>query len=336
MDPHYRAQDVLRCHMCETTTPQYHCDLCHFDLCKACAGAHLLDESRELSKFSLAIEEQISSTELPDEASSSQDRVLLEEPKVLRDVQIDFDTLYSVKCKNDNEIWTCGTDKVMKLYNCQGEIIESVETKDGNYPWDIALTQNKELVYTYHKKGTVNILRNGRIEEIIRVNGWNPRNICITSNDDLLVFMNSYRIKQSKIVRYSDSTEKQTIQRDDRGRPLFSGGNLKHLIENKKFDICVADWNAGAVVVVSSTGKLRFKYTGIPKEAFDPMGITTDSQARILISDRDNDRIHIVDHDGQFLCFIHNCGLEHPFGLCVDSRNILFVAQEKKGVKCIQ
>ena len=47
MDPHYRAQDVLRCHLCETTVPQYHCDLCHFNLCKACAGTHLLDESRE-------------------------------------------------------------------------------------------------------------------------------------------------------------------------------------------------------------------------------------------------------------------------------------------------
>ncbi|XP_055997040.1 uncharacterized protein LOC130047001, partial [Ostrea edulis] len=102
--------------------------------------------------------------------------------------------------------------------------------------------------------------------------------------------------KQSKVVRYSDFTETQTIQFDDQGRPVFSFPGF--INENRNLDICVADNKARAVVVVNQSGKLRFRYTGHPsdgKERFYPRGITTDSQSHILIADGNNHRIHILD-----------------------------------------
>lgn len=180
--------------------------------------------------------------------------------------------------------------------------MNSIQTKSGNRPGDVSVTNSGDLVYTDDKDKSVNIVKNTKIQEVIRQRGWKPRNICSTISGDLLVIMD--KKQNTKIVRYFYSKESQSIQFNDKGQPLYSsGGYIKYISENKNLDICVSDVQACAVVVVNKAGKLRYRYTGPPSTtygSFCPIGITTDSQSRILTADYTNNLIHILDQDGQF------------------------------------
>nr|XP_022324059.1 LOW QUALITY PROTEIN: uncharacterized protein LOC111124979 [Crassostrea virginica] len=259
-------------------------------------------------------------------------RELLDEPEVLSTIKTGHERLRSVTCLNEEQIWTSGETADIKCFSIQGALQKTIKTKPGNAPNDIAVDRDGALLYSGGITKTVYKVKNDQTEEIIRLQGWKPKQLCVTSSGDLLVTMCSDDKTQSKVVRYSGSTVKQTIQFDEEGQPLYSVNNqIKYISENRNLDICVADNGASAVVVVNQAGKLRFRYTGPPSSTknkpFKPVGITTDSQSRILTSDGDNHCIHILDTDGQFLCYIDNCDLGDPYGLCVDSDDSLFVAK---------
>ena len=261
-------------------------------------------------------------------------RPLIDEPRILTEINTGYgedNNLFSVSCLSDIELWTRGRDKILRLYNLQGKLLKSVQTKSDKKPFDIAVTQSRDLVYTDPKDRSINIIQKTQIQPLIRLRGWIPLGVCSTSSEDLLITMITDDRKQSKVMRYSGCIEKQSIQWDDQGNLLYSSDwYAKYLSENRNLDICVADLFAHAVVVVSAAGKLRFRYTGSPsttKTPFKPIDITTDSQGRILTSDGNNHHIHIVDQDGHFLRYIDNCDLQYPWGMCVDSRDNLIVAE---------
>ncbi|XP_065938100.1 tripartite motif-containing protein 2-like [Magallana gigas] len=263
-------------------------------------------------------------------------RELLDEPKLVATIQTGYENLRNVTCLNDGSIWTSGKTNDIKCFNTKGLLLQTIKKKSGKFPQNIAVDSDGGLLYISGAIKTINKVKNGQTEVLIRLQGWKPSQLCVTSTGDLLVTMFSDDKTQSKVVRYSGSTEKQTIQFDDGGKPLYSGNNnTKFITENRNHDICVADWGAGAVVVVNQDGKLRWRYTGHPsvtkKKAFRPWGITTDSQSHILPADHYNDCIHILDQNGQFLRYIDNCDLQYPYGLCVDNDDNLFVCENNKG-----
>lgn len=101
----------------------------------------------------------------------------------------------------------------------------------------------------------MNKVSDGQTEEVIRLEGWTPLNLCVSSSDDFLVVFINNKETHSKLVRYSETSEKQTIQFDEEGKPLYSGNfKIKCPYESRNMDICLADYEAGAVVVVNQAG----------------------------------------------------------------------------------
>uniref|UniRef100_K1PYJ2 Tripartite motif-containing protein 2 n=1 Tax=Magallana gigas TaxID=29159 RepID=K1PYJ2_MAGGI len=287
-----------------------------------------------LSALSIKTEEHGYTMDSPGAESSPLNRPLIDAPRSITEINTEYghsNELLNVSCLGDDEVWTSGTDKTIRLYNLNSKLVKSVRSKSWKRPWGIAVKQSGEIVYTDPYERTVNIMKNTQIQTVIRLREWYPFYVCTTSSGDLLLVMITDDQKQTKVVSYSGYSEKQTIQYNDKGQPLYSSQfGPKHISENKNLDICVADNEARAVVVVNQAGKLRFTYTGPPsttKKPFKPVGITTDSQSRILTADINNHCIHILDQDGQFLRIIDNCHLQSPYGLCVDTRDNLFVGE---------
>lgn len=250
---------------------------------------HQIDIEEICQQFGFLLELKVRVDRYINDPSSSDvvSSPLMDIPRILSDIATDFEhtnKLCHVTYVSNRENWIGGLDGFIRLYILRGARFRSIKTKSGNVPFGIAFIRVNDLVYADYHDRSLNIVKltgNTCINALIRLQGWKPRGVCSTSSDDLLVFMVNDTNTQSKVVRYSCSTEKQTIQYDDRGKPLYSSSGSSDsstfLCENKNFYICVADNNANAVVVVDQNGDFRFRYS--PWGFFYPIGIVTDSQS---------------------------------------------------------
>jgi hypothetical protein len=83
---------------------------------------------------------------------------LLDEPRVTATIDTGYNSspyaisniLLGVSCvgerRSEDQVWTCGNDKTMKLLNLRGKLQTSIQTKTGWLPGDIAVTRDGDLV----------------------------------------------------------------------------------------------------------------------------------------------------------------------------------------------
>ena len=146
---------------------------------------------------------------------------------------------------------------------------------------------------------------------------------------------------KNKIIRYQGQNLRQEINADEQEKSIFKEvyGSL-YMSENNNGDICVSDANAGTIVVVDKKGKIRFRYDGTPArrgKTCGLRGIVTDALSQIIVADYNNNCLHILDQNGQFLRCIDNCELDKPIGLSVDNEGRLWVGLNESGkIKVIE
>ncbi|XP_061179119.1 uncharacterized protein LOC133187736 [Saccostrea echinata] len=265
-------------------------------------------------------------------------QTVLDNPLVIRKVSTKFDKCWSVQCVKDQQAWISGDVETVAKVDIQGNMLEKVSTRSKQAPFDLSMTSKGDLVYTDYGEKTVNIMKKGRFEPYIKLQGWNPLGICSTESGEILLCMDNrndvpkQRGQKVKVVRYVNNSPTQEIQYDDGGFPLYMPGDFDvYIAVNTNQDVCVSDRNAKAVVTTDNAGRFRWRYYGnIPSRLcpyFDPRSIATDSNGRILVSDADSNFIHLLDDGGHFLKLIGKGFLEKPVGISLNSDGNLFVVE---------
>ncbi|XP_078328825.1 uncharacterized protein LOC144623852 [Crassostrea virginica] len=257
---------------------------------------------------------------------------LMDEVRVIATIPTNYKPLLDAVCIGGTEAWIFGEKKTITRIDIHGTVRDTVNTTCLSWPGGMSVTRGRELIYSDPTRRTVNIVRHGKSETLITTpQGWNPWRVSCTMSGDILVNVSqkTYHEPKDKIIRYQGQNIKQEINKDRLENPIFKEGLFsQYMSENKNGDVCVSDVNANTVVVVDNTGRVRFQYDGTPartKKSFAPRYIVTDALSQIIMTDSNNDCLHILDQNGQFLKCVDDCGLKTPWGLTVDSEGRLWV-----------
>eukprot|EP00105_Crassostrea_gigas_P030844 XP_011453306.1 PREDICTED: tripartite motif-containing protein 45 [Crassostrea gigas] len=263
---------------------------------------------------------------------------LMEKMTLLSSIETALSAVYSLSCMENGELWVHGTDNSIMRIDRNHRKLERIKTMsfDGNV--GITLKQEGELVYTDFEDRSVNILKKSQTHAVIRLSGWKPRDVCATLEGDLLVSMTSDDEKTAKIVKYRNTKALKEYYHDLRGRPLFpTGDTALHVTENRNWDVCVAVSSAQVVIVLNGLGAVRFKYSDKSgKKEFRPMGIATDGQCHIMVTDYFNSRVHVLDKDGELLRHIEGHGIYLPLSVSVCNYDTIYIGDSTGKIKQIQ
>jgi hypothetical protein len=307
----------------------------------------LITNSVQGNELCLQLEEykakltQSTLSSLADEASNLSLTELLKEAKEIANIPTNVEKLQRVACVGSDRAWLSGEDKKIRCFNIHGTVTDTVTSTCETFPDDITLNGQGELIYCYAPDRTVNIFRQGKTEILVTTpQGWHPWGLHCTRSGDILVSMSTTDDSHYKIVRYQGQRLTQEIDKNERGNPIYQGGEYQVFVtENNNGDIVASDTNADTVVVVDMKGKVRFRYNDKPsggQEPFCPTQIVTDSMGHIIVGDELNSCLHILDQNGRFLQCLDS-GLDKPAGLSVDSEERLWVGLLESGeVKVIQ
>ncbi|XP_062580008.1 uncharacterized protein LOC134242018 [Saccostrea cucullata] len=352
MDPRTSAQDVMRCDLCETAVVQMHCDTCLVNLCTACVGKHMIsDESKDHRV--LKFQARKSTPLYP--GCKFHDK---EQCKMYCN-QCDIPVCH--KCIGSDQHLGHKVSEILKVVDERKTkfMKEQTELNKTIYPTyqDIASDDEFDSLETTIDTNDLSKLFS------VTSNVHTYRNLPHKINPSLLKFIPG-KIQGEELSKLFGAISSSSLTSDkhdysmkttQKSPEAGSSPPVKQLLDETetvttidtryKYDLynvaCLSDeeiWTSGedktmklySINQGSLLKSIRTKYTGHTpapnNRPFDPLGITTDSQGHILTADYNNNCVHIIDQDGQFLRYI-DCVLSGPWGMCIDTNDNLFVAQ---------
>ena len=247
--------------------------------------------------------------------------------------QSSFDTRFryidqTIACTGSGLAWVRTGPRRLQLMDQHGAVMDTIDTEFGIN--DVVLSPQGELLLPDTDNKQIRSISPEKVVRTLFKTKWAPYGLCCLHSGDIAVTFYA----KGRVVIFTRSGH--IIQ--ELHAKLFK---FPHRVAQNKVnnDLYVCDKNtklnsSGKIVALDAYYHLRYQYTGQRDTTFLPMNLCTDSAGRILITDYWNNRVHILDKDGQFLQYLQ--GLELPVSIDRDSDGNVWIGELYGGVKVVK
>ncbi|VDI83812.1 Hypothetical predicted protein [Mytilus galloprovincialis] len=334
------GQVPLSCHFCNKEAVQWKCEECGVFMCTLCK------EKIHQRLKSIQDHEIVSVSDIWKDTPPRREVASEVISSVLNTYTTTFPVICSLLCSGDDCLYFMYNTATENARLMKGKIFKStiriINTLEKRL-FDIAVNRNYEVFLTeINDKNDVLILTSsGEIKTVLDTSPMMPLSLHVNKDNELIVGLREqgpaypvtdFSVRQVLIFD-NGYKKKVTLETDTKGRKLFS--YPARIKTDSKNVLYVADWtgenNSGRLVAVDVNGRLKFTYNGnTDLNAFSPHGIAITASDNIILSDWNNNALHILNYKGELLG-IHFVDKEYniirPLSLCIDSEGYLLIGR---------
>ena len=224
-------------------------------------------------------------------------------------------------CVGSGLAWVRADSRVLHLVDRDGSVKDTINT---NFDFDcIALTPQGDILFSDVTNKSVNSISRDKTVTTLFQTEWIPSGLCSLHNGNVAVAFS----EDGRVVVFSMSGE--VIKELDKKYFKFPYWMANNKVNN---DMYITNYNGGSVVAIDQDYNVRYAYKG-QGESFRPCDICTDDAGHVLITDWNNESVHILNKDGKFVQYLltGEQGLENPSDIDVDSEGDAWVGQYESG-----
>ncbi|CAC5415205.1 unnamed protein product [Mytilus coruscus] len=258
-------------------------------------------------------------------------------PGCIAEFDSPYSMLFHISYCGQDQVYVSGNGKNITLLDIRGKKLKTINTD--REVLGFTVVYNQILIYSDGNAGVVEVAIDKSRKTIFTYLGADPWDICCSKSGNLLVCLIPYSSldttedKCGLVVEFDRTgTIKREINYDRQKNPIYR--EPKFVCENTNKDVCVSDCSVRKLIVLNAFGIVRNRYGGQLDmktcSPFSPRGIDTDCRGNILLADKDNNFIHLLNQKGHLITNILTVvdGITKPWSICVDPDDRIWVAEE--------
>lgn len=329
-----RAQTQLLCQLCDNQSVdvKWKCEECGIYMCDSCkVKIHIRLKSADEHEI-ISIREVGMNTSVSTVVVSSVFNSYVTDARGIHTLlSADDDIVYYI-CNQPKE-----NSKFVKakLLKASMKTLQSMDLQ----LFDMSINNKQEILCT--KVGTTELFAlssDGEVKSVVNASPMILLSVHISKDNDLYIGLREpgpafpltdFSIRQ--VIVLGDKYErKATFETDKSGTKLVS--YPARICTDSKHVIYIADWTnadkTGRIVAINRNGRIKFTYDGHASvKQFFPFGIAVSQNDNIILSDYENDMLHVLNPKGQLIGLqdVYDINIEAPYTLAIDAEGFLLI-----------